>query len=307
MRVTWGKDGRAPSSCAALHQTNSFNPKSLYQQSDHQQQPPLQQPRSAVRSASACIVYKSDRTDLKNASKYLVNLGLAHLSARRFQPGPRCYWSPLRLRLDGPGLLFLLIYQDSELFKLIIILQGHEGSQGVARRRSQPGRVSPSGRQPGGWTPEYRSLIINKFGTRMSSSSKEYKKGVSRIICSTIRLVQTHKLTKKSKMKFITAAATLFAGLAAAAPSTKAARTNTVTLTFWAAAENTFTLDVPIDGSYTYISSDLSFTSISASSPGNTVCHSYGVDNSDTVLYGSATDVPIGPPQEQTYATCEYL
>ncbi|KAK7719788.1 hypothetical protein SLS64_001969 [Diaporthe eres] len=82
-------------------------------------------------------------------------------------------------------------------------------------------------------------------------------------------------------MKFITPAATLFAGLAAAAPSTKAARTNTVTLTFWAAAENTFTLDVPIDG--------------------------YGVDNSDTVLYGSATDVPIGPPQEQTYATCEYL
>lgn len=108
-------------------------------------------------------------------------------------------------------------------------------------------------------------------------------------------------------MKFITAAATLFAGLAAAAPSTKAARTNHVTLTFWAAAENTFTLDVPIDGSYTFISSDLSFTSISASSPGNTVCHSYGVDNSDTVLYGSATDVPIGPPQEQTYATCEYL
>lgn len=108
-------------------------------------------------------------------------------------------------------------------------------------------------------------------------------------------------------MKFITAAATLFAGLAAAAPSTKDARADTVQLTYWAAAENTFVVSVPLDGSYTYISSDLSFTRISASSPGNTVCHSYGVDDSDTVLYGSATDIPIGPPQEQTYATCENL
>lgn len=107
-------------------------------------------------------------------------------------------------------------------------------------------------------------------------------------------------------MKFTTAAATLFAGLAAAAPSTKDARTDTVQLTFWAAAENTFTLNVPTDGSYTVVSSDLSFTRISAYSSGNTVCHSYGVDGSDTVLYGSDQDVPIGPPQEQTYATCEY-
>lgn len=108
-------------------------------------------------------------------------------------------------------------------------------------------------------------------------------------------------------MKFSAAAATVFAGLAAAAPSTQAARTNSVELTYWAAADNTFTVYVPTDGSSTYISSDLSFTSISAHSPGNTVCHSYGVDGSDTVLYGSASDVPIGPPQEQTYATCKYL
>ncbi|POS78077.1 hypothetical protein DHEL01_v203530 [Diaporthe helianthi] len=108
-------------------------------------------------------------------------------------------------------------------------------------------------------------------------------------------------------MKFFIAAATLFAGLAAAAPSNKAARTETVQLEFWAAAENTFTVDVPTDGSYTTISSDLSFTRISAYSTGNTVCHSYGVDGSDTVLYGSAQDVPIGPPQEQTYATCQSL
>lgn len=108
-------------------------------------------------------------------------------------------------------------------------------------------------------------------------------------------------------MKFFTAAATIFAGLAAAAPSNRAARTDTVQLEFWAAAENIFTVDVPTDGSYTVVSSDLSFTRISAYSTGNTICHSYGVDGSDTVLYGSAQDVPIGPPQEQTYATCQYL
>ncbi|KAL1852053.1 hypothetical protein Daus18300_012335 [Diaporthe australafricana] len=108
-------------------------------------------------------------------------------------------------------------------------------------------------------------------------------------------------------MKFTTAAATLFAGLAAAAPSAKTARTDRVQLVFWAAADNTFTLDVPIDGSSTSVYSELSFTSISSYSPGNTVCHSYGVDESDTVLYGSASDVPIGPPQEQTYVYCKYL
>ncbi|KAI3392811.1 hypothetical protein diail_5160 [Diaporthe ilicicola] len=109
-------------------------------------------------------------------------------------------------------------------------------------------------------------------------------------------------------MKFTTAAATLFAGLAAAAPSAnKAPRTDFVQLTYWAAADNTFTVLVPLDGSPTGVYSDLSFTSISASSPGNTVCHSYGVDGSDTVLYGSASDVPIGPPQVQTYAICNYL
>lgn len=108
-------------------------------------------------------------------------------------------------------------------------------------------------------------------------------------------------------MQFLVAATTLFAGLVSASPaSTKNARTGYVTLEFWAAADNTFTVSVPIDGSATYIGSDLSFTSISSWSPGNTVCHSYGVDGSDTILKGSQYDVPIGPPQEQTYAFCEY-
>ncbi|KUI66336.1 hypothetical protein VM1G_02011 [Cytospora mali] len=107
-------------------------------------------------------------------------------------------------------------------------------------------------------------------------------------------------------MKFITATAALFAGLAAAVPSSKNARTDFVTLTFWAAADNTFEVAVPLDGEVTGIDSDLSFTSISAKSPGNTVCHAYGIDGSDTVLYGSASDVPIGPPQVQVSATCEY-
>ncbi|KAF3764839.1 hypothetical protein M406DRAFT_322751 [Cryphonectria parasitica EP155] len=105
-------------------------------------------------------------------------------------------------------------------------------------------------------------------------------------------------------MQFIVAVTALFAGLAAASPAAK--RTGYVTLEYWAAAGNTFTVSVPIDGSETWIDSDLSFTYISSWSPGNTVCHSYGVDGSDTVLYGSESDVPIGPPQVQTYAVCEY-
>lgn len=107
-------------------------------------------------------------------------------------------------------------------------------------------------------------------------------------------------------MKFIAAATAFFAGLVAATPAVKNARSGYVTLEFWAAADNTFTVTVPLDGSETWIDSNLSFTSISSWSPGNTVCHSYGVDGSNTVLYGSDSDVPIGPPQEQTFATCEY-
>ncbi|ROW01523.1 hypothetical protein VSDG_02199 [Cytospora chrysosperma] len=107
-------------------------------------------------------------------------------------------------------------------------------------------------------------------------------------------------------MKSTTIIASILAGLSAAAPSTKNARTDFVKLTFWAAADNTFDVLVPVDGTSTGIYSDLSFTSISASSPGDTVCHAYGVDGSDTVLYGSASDVPIGPPQVQVIATCKY-
>lgn len=107
------------------------------------------------------------------------------------------------------------------------------------------------------------------------------------------------------QFSIIAATTTLLAGLAVASPAARRA-SGYVTLEFWAAADNTYTVTVPIDGSATYIGSDLSFTSISSWSPGNTVCHSYGVDGSDTVLVGSQSDVPIGPPQEQTYATCVY-
>lgn len=107
-------------------------------------------------------------------------------------------------------------------------------------------------------------------------------------------------------MNLITATAAIFAGLATAAPSNKSARTDFVALTFWAAAENTFDLIVPIDGTFTGIYSDLSLTFVSATSPGGTVCRAYGADGSDTVIYGSASDVPIGPPQVQAVATCEY-
>lgn len=108
-------------------------------------------------------------------------------------------------------------------------------------------------------------------------------------------------------MKFTAAATAFFAGLVAASPAVvKEARTEYVKLTYWAAAGNTVDVYAPADGTKTYIYSDLSFTSISSSSSANTVCHAHGVDNSDTVLYGSQANVPIGPPQRQTYVTCTY-
>lgn len=99
-----------------------------------------------------------------------------------------------------------------------------------------------------------------------------------------------------------TLATFLLAGLAAASP---AKRGGYVTLEFWAAADNTYTLTVPLDGSHVAVGSDLSFTSISSWSPdAHSVCNVFGVDGSDTVLDGSVDDVPIGPPQVQTYAVC---
>lgn len=105
-------------------------------------------------------------------------------------------------------------------------------------------------------------------------------------------------------MKFTTVATALFAGLAAAAPADKqAARSDVVTLTFWAAAGNTYTVDVVVDGGAVEIDSDLSFTSITSYSPGGTVCYAYGVDGSETTLYDSETE-DIGPPQVQLSASC---
>ncbi|PSS03528.1 hypothetical protein BD289DRAFT_478376 [Coniella lustricola] len=104
-------------------------------------------------------------------------------------------------------------------------------------------------------------------------------------------------------MKSVTAVAALFAALVAASPA--AVKRGEVTLVYWAAADNTFTVSVPI-GSSVSVDSDLSFSSISSSSPGNTVCTSYGVDGSVTVLFGSQSDVDIGPPQVQEYVFCNY-
>ncbi|KAJ9157462.1 hypothetical protein NKR23_g23 [Pleurostoma richardsiae] len=108
-------------------------------------------------------------------------------------------------------------------------------------------------------------------------------------------------------MKFIAAATALFAGLAAAAP--RAARVQardptTVTLTFWAAADNIYTQDFPTDGTDLVVDSDLSFTYISSDAPGNIECISYGVKESVTTIYGSAQNVPVGPPEEQATAKC---
>lgn len=121
-----------------------------------------------------------------------------------------------------------------------------------------------------------------------------------------LKLSSTTTTYKFPKMKFTAAASALFAGLAAAAPQDNQARNGqSVTLTFWAAAENTFTVNVPLDGTTVSIASDLSFSKIQSSTTSKrvTVCHAYGVDGSDTILYGSSS-ADIGPPQEQTYAVC---
>ena len=93
-------------------------------------------------------------------------------------------------------------------------------------------------------------------------------------------------------MKFAAAATALFAGLAAAAPSAKARRTDYVDLTFWAAAENTFTDAFPIDGSSKTVDSDLSFTYISSDGAYNVKCEAHGIDGSVTYVYGSAVSSP---------------
>ncbi len=108
-------------------------------------------------------------------------------------------------------------------------------------------------------------------------------------------------------MQFTLAVTALFAALAAAAPSDKARRDEPyVALTYWAAADNTFVLALPVDGSQAYVGSDLSFTSISSNAPAGVVCQSYGIDGAVTTLYGSAYGVPIGLLQEQPYAKCWY-
>ena len=105
-------------------------------------------------------------------------------------------------------------------------------------------------------------------------------------------------------------AAALFAGLAAASPSERRAnseveaRNGGAYLKFWAAADNIHEQYFPIDGAAHPVYSDLSFTSISSHIPPNAYCISYGIDHSQTYLSGDATDVPIGPPQTQTYVVC---
>jgi hypothetical protein len=112
-------------------------------------------------------------------------------------------------------------------------------------------------------------------------------------------------------MQFSIIAATLFAGLVAASPAERRAaaaeaRTEGVSLTYWAAAENIVNVWVPIDGASHPVPSDLSFTRISSNSPGNHYCVSEGIDGARTYIQGDEKDVPIGPPQVQTGVTCYY-
>lgn len=110
-------------------------------------------------------------------------------------------------------------------------------------------------------------------------------------------------------MLFAAVTTSLFAALAAATASQKIRDTSdqTVTLTYWAAADNTYTAPpVTVDGDEVEIASDLSFTYISSDAPYGVQCASYGIDGAVTTLDGSVDNVPIGPPQVQLYAKCWY-
>ena len=110
-------------------------------------------------------------------------------------------------------------------------------------------------------------------------------------------------------MHFNIVAATILAtagGLAAAAPTSGEWTGPSVTLNFWAAADNTFWQPIPIDGKKHAVHSTLSFTYITAHVPDGVTCEAHGVDNSVTILQGDAIQVPIGPPQQQKNVVCHY-
>ncbi|KAL2837943.1 hypothetical protein BJY01DRAFT_251174 [Aspergillus pseudoustus] len=72
-------------------------------------------------------------------------------------------------------------------------------------------------------------------------------------------------------------------------------------ITFHGAADASFSMDFPTDGSTVQITDVLSISKISSTS--HAVCHFKGIDGSFTQVVGEQT-VDVGPPQTQVWGTC---
>ncbi|KAG4425329.1 hypothetical protein IFR04_001479 [Cadophora malorum] len=98
----------------------------------------------------------------------------------------------------------------------------------------------------------------------------------------------------------VTAILAIAASLVQAAPAQQT-RQFEAQLTFIGAADGSFTLAVPTDGTVFPITNDLSVSKIA--SLGGATCAFDGVDGSHTVLVGAQT-VDVGPPQVQVSGSC---
>ena len=111
-------------------------------------------------------------------------------------------------------------------------------------------------------------------------------------------------------MKAIILAATLFAGLALAAPAPAAnpvpsaeKRAFQVSITFHSPDGTSFSQLFPADNSVHDVSNQVKTIS-SISSPGGGFCTFRGADGSSTVVYSEA-DEPVNPPQPQLSGSCD--
>ncbi|KAH7372123.1 hypothetical protein BKA64DRAFT_610245 [Cadophora sp. MPI-SDFR-AT-0126] len=103
-------------------------------------------------------------------------------------------------------------------------------------------------------------------------------------------------------MKTFTATAifALAAGLVQAAPTLEN-RQFEAQITFIGAADASFSLSVPTDGTVFPITNDLSVSKIA--SLGGATCAFDGVDGSHTIIVGAQT-VDVGPPQVLVSGSC---
>ncbi|KAL3425236.1 hypothetical protein PVAG01_04517 [Phlyctema vagabunda] len=99
---------------------------------------------------------------------------------------------------------------------------------------------------------------------------------------------------------FTPAFATILAGLAQAAPALES-RQFQAQVTFFGAADASYSLSVPTDGSLFQINNSLSVSRIQ--SLGGATCAFHGINGSDTIIVGART-ADVAPPQVQVSGSC---